>query len=403
MEALKVGLVSLLALGGAGWAGISVVAAQNRAVQETVALRRVREWLVAVNEHRPGQRDAALVQIQAWTDARLRILQADLASFLRTPDPPLQASFVKLDVPEERARILRRGAMLHADAAMLMPVSAPAAGTRPPEWATGVLIHDGQPGQFTTNSFHWAIGHLLLHALPARSSDPFVDLWYRATTAVILADSDYATIESHLARARVLLADRAHVWLVSGVVHAYYASPSVQRASSQITLPRGATMLVQNERAELDRAEQDLRRGLRLEPDNVEGRLRLGRVLGLKQRPQEALTELRAALGAATDPIEQYYALLFSGQIDAALEQPDAARASFERAAALFPAAQAPRLALSELAAIQGDRVAARAALRDLSPRADQSDPWWSYDISYARDWAVLVARLRAWFSTEQR
>jgi Flp pilus assembly protein TadD len=60
-----------------------------------------------------------------------------------------------------------------------------------------------------------------------------------------------------------------------------------------------------------------------------------------------------------------------------------AAKASYERASTMYPNAQSPRLALSQLARQSGDR---DSALRALQPIADlpqyerlRRDPWWTY------------------------
>ena len=362
--------------------------------------------MAAVEQHTPGQVDAALITIRDWTDERLRVLQADLVRFLRR-NPPLEASTLKLNVREIRERILRRGAMLHADVAMLTPTAAPlSAGaddrsSRP----SGVLIDDGRPGRLTTGSFHWVLGRQLLGAMPAPSSDPFVDLWYRATSAFLIAEADYAAAERHLSQARLVIPDNAHVWIASSVPHAYFARPPVQHAASRVRIPPGSELQVQDERRELQQAQRHLQRALGLDSENAEARLRLGRVLALSQMHEDALRELRIAAALAKEPVQQYYVHLFTGEVESALGQLDSARVSFERAAVLFPDAQTPRLALSELAARRGDAAGATAALQPIvaTRRDGRADPWWSYDESYARDWPVLIARLRAWFSTDPR
>ena len=83
------------------------------------------------------------------------------------------------------------------------------------------------------------------------------------------------------------------------------------------------------------------------------------------------------------------------------------ARRALERAAALYPEAQTPLVALSELAVRRGDRSAAAAALQGLvagsADRSPGSDPWWAYDVSYARDADALLGRLRSWLAAEYR
>ena len=68
--------------------------------------------------------------------------------------------------------------------------------------------------------------------------------------------------------------------------------------------------------------------------------------------------------------------------------------AAYERAAAIYPGAQSPRLALSELAARAGERtVAAPAALAAIAvtPDRESADPWWSYHVAAGRS---VTARL---------
>ena len=254
-----------------------------------------------------------------------------------------------------------------------------------------MLIDDGKPGRLTTGSLHWLLGRQLLGAMPAPSGDPFVDLWYRATSAFLIASGDYAAAERHLSQARQVIPDNAHVWLASSVLHAYFARPPVQHAASRVRIPPGSELQVQDERRELQQAQRHLQRALSLDSENAEARLRLGRVLALSQMHEDALRELRIAAALAKEPVQQYYVHLFTGQVESALDRLDSARVSFERAAALFPDAQTPRLALSELAARRGDESGAMAELEPIVARKREAraDPWWSYDESYGRDWTM--------------
>jgi Tetratricopeptide repeat len=405
-------LLALVTVAGVWTGGDGALLAQSQGVQETAAARRVREWLAIVEEHQPGRIDDALIKVYYWPDERLRVLQDDLARLLRTRNPPIEASQLQLDVPSVRARILRHGAMLHTDAATLTSVK----DSKNENWAApprrgsgGVLLNDGIGTGFTASPSHWLLGRLLLDALPNPASDEFVDQWYRATTAFQLASGDYATAEDQLTHAQTLLPTRAHIWLGAGVVHAHFATPSVQDALIDVKLPEGFVLKVGDERRELELAEQSFRRATTLEPDNGEARLRLGRVLSLQQRHSNALTELRAAREVAREPMQLYYVHLFTGQVESDLQQYEPARASFTQAAALFPHAQTPMLALSELASRRGDRAEALAALRRVPPKPSDdggpmdADPWWTYDVSYARNARDLMARLRSWFAAENR
>ncbi|HEX7777726.1 MAG TPA: hypothetical protein VF424_00725, partial [Vicinamibacterales bacterium] len=87
MVTLRLRLVALVAVIVAPADG---VASQNPAVQDTVAARRVREWLTMVEEHQPGRVDDALDRIRTFSDEQLGILSQDLSRLLRTRNPPLE-------------------------------------------------------------------------------------------------------------------------------------------------------------------------------------------------------------------------------------------------------------------------------------------------------------------------
>ena len=116
------------------------------------------------------------------------------------------------------------------------------------------------------------------------------------------------------------------------------------------------TIDVGSERVELHEAEGLFQRVLEPRPGYAEARMRHGRVLGGLAKHTEAASELRRVVTALTDPQQLYYAELFLGAEEAALGNREAARAAYDRAAELFPQAQSPLLALSEIARRSGDR-----------------------------------------------
>ena len=78
------------------------------------------------------------------------------------------------------------------------------------------------------------------------------------------------------------------------------------------------------------------------------------------------------------------------------------ARQSYERAAALAPAAQSPLFGLSRVADQAGDRAAAREAIARVLklPRDDfeLADPWWVYEVAQSREIDRLLDDVRARF-----
>ena len=122
------------------------------------------------------------------------------------------------------------------------------------------------------------------------------------------------------------------------------------------------------------------------------------------QRPP---SELRRAAGELTDPEQLYYAELFLGAEEAALGNREAARVAYDRAAELFPQAQSPLLALSEIARRSGDRNGALRAIDRLfalsgEGRDEHDDPWWWYYTTQARDADDLLDALYQPFLAER-
>lgn len=96
-----------------------------------------------------------------------------------------------------------------------------------------------------------------------------------------------------------------------------------------------------------------------------------------------------------------YFRHLFLGTEYRALGKAEEASAAFERAAALYPTAQSPLIALIDSVRRAGNRAAAADLLRRLEalPRDAERrvDPWLDYYRSYADDAGQQLAAVRAW------
>ncbi len=115
-------------------------------------------------------------------------------------------------------------------------------------------------------------------------------------------------------------------------------------------------------------------------------------------RPDQAVTLLEQAEARLPRPELRYYAALFLGRAREASTQMEAARAAYERAMALFPQAQSPRLALAHMAWRGGNESLALSGTRTMFITAGGTravDPWWNYDVSLVADWPQQVAALR--------
>jgi tetratricopeptide (TPR) repeat protein len=418
---------------------------------------RVERWLKAVLSHQPGQQDDAVREVAAWSNADLQTLGADarvLAELMRNPavkelKAAIPARAVRpsssytawqlrrlrvlacaaagvvsgrdcrdLNAPDEidarlsrlaqladRSRqlgddnyVLRRGALLHGDVAM----SAEAAGLPHADSGDGgqlrIAAKDGQETSLRISAVHWELARALLDAVKP-GPDEMVRRWYVATGSWMQGREQHDTL--HLKRARQLFPDDAEVFFLSGCQQEIYASPMIQAVVRSAVLPTGYRVDVPLEGPALADAETYFRRALTVNPRLTEGRLRLGHVLLVRGKVQDAVFELREAALAADEPLLQYFAALFLGEAEEGLGNFDTARDQYKKAAALYPHAQSPYLALSALTMRRGDRAGARNEIqRVFELPADppgRDDPWWDYGVVQARNVDALFRRLHEW------
>lgn len=411
-------ILRVLSLGVGCWVlGVGIVSAQSPRIERT------RVWVRAVLDHQPGQVDAAVEEVRAWQSADLedvrdhalsmrRLMYAPLETRLgreiRRVAPPLSYTPIEVDALSVLAaqtlprlhpnQLLRRAAMLHTDIALLAP---PPAGTN----SGGELaqqtafLSDGRPIAVGDAAGHWEMARSLLEFVTQDPSgqrrepgrDAWVRLWYRAAGRALLLAGKLTA--SHFEHAVRIFPDEADLWFLQGSLHETLAGPRIQEAVRALREFRTG---VENEEGELRNAESRLRRALTLDGAHTEARVRLGRVLIRLGRYTDARAELTAAVAQAQEPQLRYYAVLFFGDAMEALGDLSVARQSYEEAAALFPRAQAPRLALSHLGVVEGRP---REAV-PLSKAEDASDPWWPYHSAAGRDapeqFRELRDRLRA-------
>ncbi len=89
-------------------------------------------------------------------------------------------------------------------------------------------------------------------------------------------------------------------------------------------IPSDVKFEISSRRSELRDAESLFRKALKAQPDHLEARIRLARVLGLRGEHAEAEALLRKAVADAKEPLLQYYAQLFLGAEKEALGTRDA-------------------------------------------------------------------------------
>lgn len=433
-------------------------------------IARLEAWVKAVDRHEPGAADDAAGEVGAWSPNDLQSLWIDasvLVQLMHSPGlvyftipsarrtsqtirytvtdlrhlkllacvaagrllvdaecaPYAAGSAVGDDLRQiagrinaatargEQHYIAKRGAMLHADIAMLRPLAREPVGrgaTTAPR-RLRLKFADAREIDFGEVGVHWEIARMLLDDVAAARSrahqpaDPLVAQWYRATAAWMEAAQDYDP--EHLEHARSMLPANADILFLSGAFHEALASSSIQNVVRHADVPFGFNFGVESSPLELRKAETFFRRALEIDASLVEARIRHGRVLGQLDRHQEAAKALQQAIGEADDPLLLFYAQLFLGVELEALADPDGARAAYERAADLFPQAQSPHIALSALERRSGNRAAALAEIGRVFDAGEQGpeDPWWTYHVQQGRNVDTLLAVLHRMVTNETR
>ena len=134
-------------------------------------------------------------------------------------------------------------------------------------------------------------------------------------------------------------------------------------------------------------AESSFRRALNIDPQLAEARARLGRVLFLLDRRDEARKELERALadaGRIGDTFSEYLAAMFLGRLHEDGDRIDDAILAYRRAAAAGPRFPAARVALARQLAATGRAGEASSMMaeffRGLAPSGtSEIDPWTVY------------------------
>ena len=359
-------------------------------------------WAGAVNAHTPGARDEAVSRIAPWSLDELDGVQIDLAR------EPLA----------ERVRITARALVLHADIAILHRESS---GYTLPEGSERItLFSDGRAVGQMSGTVHWEFARRLIDRLPAGADRTRIARqFYRAAGAVLQFWGEYPELATHFAAGRRILGDDAVLLLYEGTMHQAFAGsraqrffderrrsearerpsintrmpPGAQASPEVVTLP-AALPSANSARTEAMRL---FRRAITFDASLNEARIRLAHLLGDAGRHDDAAGELARVATAPLPQLLEYYASLLTGREARARGQLDMARSAFERAAALYPDAPAPKYGLSELAMAQRRSATSLEILlaADGGSTTEPNEPWWWIERVHSPSAQDLVVQLR--------
>ena len=366
--------------------------------------QKVEEWWKAAALHNPGKPDSAAIMIGGWDERDLELVIQVVTKLASQPVKTAKRTLARasirriLQLTDQEVkrgnlnRILKQGALLHTDIALLgMQTNS---NTSKPVF----VFYDGRVAVLP-KELHWSFARRLIDTVsPSPSGDPMVRQWYIATTAHMQSRRLFAYAKQNIENALEIFPSDDRILFYAGVLHETWASPLNQN----IFLPPSVQLTFGSKESELKRARTFYQKSIEANPNSPETRLRFGRVLGLLGNHRQAAAELEQAVASIKDPQLLYYASLYLGYEFEMLSRRNESREQYERAAMLYPAAQSPLLALSQLSHSGGDGKGALLALQRVYelPRADlwKDDPWWAYDLSHVRDADQLVAEMRKAF-----
>jgi hypothetical protein len=301
-------------------------------------------------------------------------------------------------------RFLKRAAMLDADIGVLVP-----GAHRSVDAGIGHLSQDGRALGDGGRTWHWMLGRAFLDLVWDRANDQDVRLWYQAVGSHLLEIHDFTEAKPHLERGLELLPRDAELQFQRGFLHEAQGWSGIQavveRHIASLPLAERARYRPSVRSADAEHADAlaAFTKAVQLDPEHHEARIRFGRALILAGDAERASAELAAALERTDNATQQYLALLFLGRAEEQRGRVAEARAAYQEASKLFPQAQSPHFALSQLEMQAGYRDAAVALFEFLAEAREGEDPWWRYFRERVPGRAIWIERLRAAFGREAR
>jgi len=405
--------------------------------QTTASMTVLRQWVAAVNEHVPGEPDAA-VRYAAGMTYRARVELNELyplfievlqEGFVRTRSGIESDTAALARTVRQRpgaAAFLKRAAMLHTDVLIFAgrfprpPDDAPpplprtererarAADTPPLLYNERIaLARDGEVLGDAKADWNLPFARSLLDVLlgAGRRRVPqedraFVGEWYHAVSAFLFANRKYADATPHLQHAARMLPDDRHVLFDRATYAEALGLPIYQSVLDDPAYGNGRSALdgIPSGNQTNGEAERLYRRTLAVDPSYVEARVRLARLLERRGQYEEADEQITAALDAGPRGVPLFFAQLIAGRIASARGRYEDALRHYRAASGLNAGAQSALLGASHAALMLADVREALGPLQQLAGSAARSgeDPWLDYEFGAGRDADALLTAVRS-------
>jgi hypothetical protein len=241
-------------------------------------LRKIEEWRTAVVQHNAGETDSAATTIGGWDEEDLEIVIRFIATLASQPVKTARRTLSRaslrriLQLTDQEVkqgnlnRILKQGALLHTDIALLgLETNGSLTGAEPM-----AAINDGTV-VVVRKERNWEFARRLIDSVsPSPSQDSMVRQWYIATIAYMQSRRLLAYAKENVENALELLPSDDRILFYSGVLHEVWASPLNQK----MQLPPRIEVTHGSESSELKKAEQFFRKSIEVNPNSPETRLR---------------------------------------------------------------------------------------------------------------------------------
>jgi tetratricopeptide (TPR) repeat protein len=205
--------------------------------------------------------------------------------------------------------------------------------------------------------------------------DEFRSIWLSVAGSVFLSIRDPQHAIPYLREALDLAPKSAHVLTVIG--SAEEVDGSGWNADDWSTLSQRERN-VRERVVRLGRAEKAYRDALRIDPAYALASIRLGRVLQLNGKLNEARQAMDRGLKDSRGPFSEYVGSLFLGSLLVQQKDLAGARRAYERALAIAPLSQPAVVGMAHVELMTGRPDRAQALAQDFAAK-NGADTWWAY------------------------